>query len=214
MKTELQKLSQSLLLLKILDTDNNIFGNLKLQKQVFLNELSLMKANMGGLYYKYFRHNYGPFSADLMGDYTVLANKGFIHKTTYSLTERGQYLIEYVEGSIREHKDNKRIFRKVENTTEKYKKYNGTELMQRVYKLAVEPEDIPGESMQVKDIPSFRDILMPECHDFKYQLKIPPKILNDVKVELAMDQEEWENLEILHADAINSATRSLMKELS
>jgi len=214
MKTEKQKLSQSLLLLKILGTDNNIFGNLKLQKQVFLNELTLTGSKIGGLYYKYFCYNYGPFSADLMDNYSVLAHKGFIHKTTYSLTQRGEYLIEYIEGSIRKHKDNKRIFRTVENTTNRYRKYNGTELMQIVYRLVVEPEDMPGQSMKVKDIPVFKDILMPECHEFKYQLKIPPRILDDVKTELAMDQDEWKTLERTRADAVEDATKSLMRELS
>jgi uncharacterized protein YwgA len=214
MKTEKQKISQLLLLLKILETDNNIFGNLKLQKQVFLNELTLTRSNIGALYYKYFRYNYGPFSADLMDDYNVLAHKGFIHKTTYSLTERGEYLIEYIEGFIRKHKNNEHIFRKVEKTTERYKRYNGTELMQKVYRLVVEPEDMPGQSMKVKDIPAFKDILMPECHEFKYALKIPPRILDDVKTELAMDQDEWGNLERTRADAVEDATKSLMRELS
>ena len=177
MKTERQKIAQSLLLLKILREDENIFGRTKLQKQVFLNELRLIQSNLGGLYYNYFRYNYGPFSSELFTDFTVLANKGFLHKTTFRLTDRGRYLVEYVEGSIKGYKGNAKIFETVESTTRKYKKYNGTQLMKMVYRLEVEPDDMPGQKLQVEDIDTFVNILLPELHKYKFELEFPAGIL-------------------------------------
>lgn len=214
MKTKKQKMSQSLLLLKILQEDENILGNLKLQKQVFLNELKLLESDMGGLYYKYFRYNYGPFSSDLWTDFTVLANRGFIHKTTYRLTERGQYLIKFVEGSISKYQNNEKIFDLIKHTTGKYRKYTGSQLMKIVYNLAVEPEDIPGEKVKIEDMPTFTEILLPECHTFKYELKIPDYLLDDIKSELAMDKETWNNLEENHVQAIKRATQELKNAIA
>lgn len=214
MKTEKQKISQSLLLLKILQEDGNILGNLKLQKQVFLNELRLLQSNIGGLYYKYFRYNYGPFSGDLWMDFTLLANKGFVYKTTHELTPRGRYLLEFVEGSIRKHKDNEEIFNLIERTTAKYRKYTGTQLMNLVYELVVEPEDMPRQKVKIEDIPAHTNILLPECHTFKYELKIPDHFLDDIKSELGMDKDTWDNLEENHAQAIKRATQELKNAIA
>ena len=214
MKTEKQKIAQSLLLLKILREDENVFGRTKLQKQVFLNELRLIQSDLGGLYYNYFRYNYGPFSSDLFTDFTVLGNKGFLHKTTFKLTERGQYLIDYVEGSIKNFKANAKIFEMVESTTRKYRKYNGTELMKMVYRLEVEPDDMRGQQLQIENIDTFVNILLPELHKYKHELEFPSGILEDVKEELAMDQDTWNNLAETRADVIKKASRDLMKAVS
>jgi uncharacterized protein YwgA len=214
MKTEKQRIAETVLLLRILGKDNNIFGNLKLQKEVFLTELRLLEANLGGLYYKYFFYNYGPFSSDLATDYTSLAEKGFIHKTTYRLTPRGQYLVEFVEGSIRRHGQNSKILDIVDTTVTKYRKFNGRQLMQIVYDLVVEPEDMPGKKIKIEDMPIFTDILLPECCNFKSQLEIPAHLLADIKAELSLDKKIWESLEEVHADAIKEATQSLMRAVS
>ena len=214
MKTEKQKIAQSLLLLKILREDENVFGRTKLQKQVFLNELRLIQSNLGGLYYNYFRYNYGPFSSELFTDFTVLANKGFLHKTTFRLTDRGRYLVDYVEGSIKGYRGNAKIFETVESTTRKYKKYNGTQLMKMAYRLEVEPDDMPGQKLQVEDIDTFVNILLPELHKYKFELEFPAGILEDIKEELAMEQSTWDSLENIHANVITKATRNLMKVVS
>lgn len=214
MKTEKQKVAQSLLLLKILREDENVFGRTKLQKQVFLNELRLIQSNLGGLYYNYFRYNYGPFSSDLFTDFTVLANKGFLHKTTFRLTDRGRYLVDYVEGSIKGYRGNAKIFDTVDSTTRKYKKYNGTQLVKMVYRLEVEPDDMPGQKLQVEDVDTFVNILLPELHKYKHELEFPTGILEDVKDELAMDQDTWNRLEDTRADVIKGASRDLMKAVS
>ena len=214
MKTEKQKIAQSLLLLKILREDENVFGRTKLQKQVFLNELRLIQSNLGGLYYNYFRYNYGPFSSELFTDFTVLANKGFLQKTTFRLTDRGRYLVDYVEGSIKGYRGNAKIFEMVESTTRKYKKYNGTQLMKLAYLLEVEPDDMPGQKIQIEDIDTFVNILLPEIHKYKFELEFPTGILQDIKEELAMEQSTWDSLEDIHASVITKATRNLMKAVS
>jgi uncharacterized protein YwgA len=169
---------------------------------------------LGGLYYNYFRYNYGPFSSELFTDFTVLANKGFLHKTTFRLTDRGRYLVDYVEGSIKGYKGNAKIFETVESTTRKYKKYNGTQLMKMAYRLEVEPDDMPGQKIQVQDIDTFVNILLPELHKYKFELEFPAGILEDIKEELAMEQSTWDSLEDIHANVITKATRNLMRLVS
>jgi len=187
MKTEKQKISQMLLLLRILAKDENIWGNLKLQKQVFLNELALIKANIGGLYYKYFRYQLGPFSAELASDFQWVTNAGLAHKTTYKLTDKGQYLVDFLEGTIGDYKNNAQILKLLDKTTQKYQPYDGQRLMKLVYQLLVEPEDMPGAELKIEQMPTFMDILLPDRHEFKYQFQIPPSILEDIKEELAFN---------------------------
>lgn len=194
MKTEKQKLSQMLLLLRILSRDGNILGNLKLQKQVFLNELALMHSDFGGLYYKYFRYHLGPFSAELAGDFLWIGEVGLAHKTTYKLTDRGQYLVEFVEGTIGGYKHNAQILKIVDKTTQKYESYDGQKLMRLVYQLEIEPEDMPGSELKVAQMPPFMDILLPECHEFKHQFEIPAPILEDIKAEIALTPEQEKKL--------------------
>jgi len=213
MKTENQKVSENILLLKILEKDNNILGATKLQKQVFLNELKLDEMDAGGLYYKYFRYNYGPFSFQLQNSYNILADKGFVHKTTYRLTDRGKYFIGYAEGCLASYKNNSRIFESVEETTQKYKRYNGTQLMRLVYDMAIAPVENPTRRMKIKDIPAFTDLLRPECNSFEYELKFPAHILEDFKEELAMDKDTWDNLEESQSPAIKKATHALAAAL-
>jgi uncharacterized protein YwgA len=214
MKTEEQKISESILLLKVLQEDDNIFGATKLQKQVFLNELKLIDIDSGGLYYKYFRYNYGPFSRQLQDNYNALADKGFIHKTTYRLTDRGEYLIGFVEGCIVHYRDNGKIFETVKATTNKYRKYTGKQLMDLVYDMAIVPVELPDRRMKIKDIPMFIDLLWPERDKVEHKLTFPRHILDDIKAELAMDKDTWDNLEQTQADAVRKATRSLSAALS
>lgn len=194
METEKQKLSQSLLLLKILGADDNIFGNLKLQKQVFLNEWNLIKSDLGGLYYKYFRYHLGPFSADLTSTFQWLANVGLVHKSTYKLTNRGEYLVNFLEGTTKHYRRNSKIFKTLDKTIDKYKPYTGQQLMNMVYRMVIEPEDMPGEKLKIKDIPAFTDILLPECRQLKYELEIPQHILKDIKAELDFDKDQQTRL--------------------
>ena len=214
MKTEQQKISEIILLLKVLQEDDNIGGATKLQKQIFLNELQLTDRKSGGLYYKYFRYNYGPFSRQLQDNFNALVNLGFVHKTTYRPTERGKYLIGYVEGCIANYQDNALIFDIIGTTTAKYRKYNGSQLMRLVYDMAISPIERPDHKMKIKDIQIFTDLLLPECETFKHELSFPDQIFSDIKAELSMDKETWDNLEDTHAGAIKKATEELKNAIA
>jgi uncharacterized protein YwgA len=190
MKTEQQKISQIVLLLHILAKDASILGNLKLQKEVFLNEFNLTKSNCGGLYYKFFRYQFGPYSSNLTTDFQWLRNVGLVHKSTYKPTERGQYLADFIEGTIRSYHKNARIFDAIDKITEKCKPYTGQQLMNIVYRLSIEPEDMPGRNLKIRDIPMFTDLLAPEYREFKIELDIPENIVEDIRAEVAFDEEE------------------------
>lgn len=209
MKSEKQKISEALLLLRILQRDNNIFGNLKLQKEVFLTELKLLEAGLGGLYYRYFRYNYGPYSRELAESFKWLAERSFIHKTTFTLTERGLYLVELTEGVLRDYKQNPKIFDAVDSTVDEHRRHNGYQLTQVVYNTKVAPHDVPGEELKVKDIPMFCDILVIEDFENAAGLAFPPSFLDTLKSELEMDRETWESLPEKHRGALRRAKKRL-----
>lgn len=214
MKTEKQIIAEKLLLLRILYKDNNIWGNLKLQKEVFLSELNLLGARLGGLYYKYFCYNLGPYSKELAENFKLLIERGFIHKSTYDLTNRGIYFVEFVEGVIGNYKKNSKILKTVDSTVEKYKKYNGDQLMRIVYNLKVTPCAIPDKKIKVRDIPVFSDILVPEECQTKINLEIPPHIFDDIKAELEMDSESWETISKRSRGAVKRADRRLLSAIA
>ncbi len=214
MKTEKQKIIQRLLLLRILAQDENIWGNLKLQKQVFLNELALIKSNFGGLYYKYFRYQLGPFSADLAADFQWVANTGLAHKTTYKVTDRGQYLVDFVDGTIGDYKNNSQILKLIDKTTARYTPYDGQKLMKLVYQLALPPEDTPGTEVKIEKMPTFMDILSPERHTFKCEFQIPPSTLEDIKDELGYNEDQERKLKKKLPTLLAQSGKRLRESLS
>lgn len=214
MKTEKQKIAQTVLLLRILQKDNNIFGNLKLQKEVFLSELNLLNSKLGGLYYKYFRYTFGPYSKELAETFKVLRNRGFVHKTTYTLTERGTYFVEFVEGVIANYKQNSKILDALDSTVAEYRKCNGYQLTNTVYNMKIAPHDFPNEKMKIKDIPIFCDILVPDKSQTRINLDIPSHILNDIKAELEMDSEYWDSILERNQDAVKRADRRLLSAIA
>ena len=210
MKTEKQKIAQTILLLRILHKDNNISGNLKLQKEVFLSELRLLNQKLGGLYYKYFRYTYGPYSKELAETLKSLADRGFVHKSTYTLTERGTYFIEFVEAMIGDYRQNSKILKVVDSTVKEYERYSGPRLTNIVYELKVIPRDMPGEEVKVKDIPVFCDILVPEESEMAVNFEIPSQVLDDIKTELEIDMESWERMAERNPDSLKRAKQKLL----
>lgn len=210
MKTEKQIIAEKLLLLRILQKDHNITGNLKLQKQVFLSELSLLNSRLGGLYYKYFRYTYGPYSKELAETFKSLADRGFVHKTTYTLTDRGIYFVEFVEGMIGNYKENSTILRVVDSTVEQYRRYSGPKLTDIVYNLKVVAHNMPDEELKIKDIPVFCDILVPEESEIKINFEIPSQVLDDIKAEFEIDVESWGKIAERNPDSLKRAKQKLV----
>ena len=86
--------------------------------------------------------------------------------------------------------------------------------MDLVYDMAIMPVELPDRRMKIKDIPMFIDLLWPERDKVEHKLTFPRHILDDIKAELAMDKDTWDNLEQTQADAVREATRSLSAALS
>lgn len=214
MKTEKQEISETLLLLRILQKDDNIDGSLKLQKEVFLTEQNLLRSQLGVLCYKYFRYTWGPYSKELAEKFKSLAERGFVHKTTYTLTERGIYLLEFVDGILRDYRHNSKIFEIVDSTVAKYKRYSGPQLTNIVYNTEVEAHDSPGKELKVKDIPVFTDIFVPEDFEHMAGLEFPPALLHALKAELSMDKETWESLPEKKQNALRRAKKQLLAAIA
>lgn len=209
MKTESQKLSETLLLLRILEKDRNISGKLKFQKEVFLAELALLESNLGGLFFKFFRYNLGPYSKDLTQTYEFLALQGFVHRSNFRLTERGEYLNKWVELTLKSYENNSKIYRVIDSTVKKYSPYHGEGLKRRVYRLKVKPFDMPEKEMAVEEIPSFTDIIVPQQFSSTLNLKIPSSLKKDLKIEFGIEKENWAHLESYYPKALKRAENRL-----
>lgn len=209
MKTESQKISETLLLLRIVEKDRNILGRLKFQKEVFLAEWTLLESNLGGLFFKFFRYNLGPYSKDLAETFEFLCQKGFIHKSNFRLTERGEYLNEFVEKTLKSYQNNSKIFHAVDSTVKKYSHFNGQELKNQVYRLKVKPFDLPEKELTVEKIPSFTDIIVPQQFSSTLNFQIPLSLERDLKIEFGMEKKNWENIEKHYPKALKRAENRL-----
>ena len=214
MKPEKQKIAEAILLLRILHQDSNILGNLKLQKEVFLSELNLLRSKMGGLYYKFFRYTLGAYSPELAESFKLLVERGFVYKSSFKLTDRGMYLVEFTEGAIKDYRHNAKILSNIDSTVKQYKHYNGMQLKRIVYDLKLEFDDMPGKKVRVEDIPTFFDILVPEHSEVSFSLEIPAHILEDIKTELAMDESSWEALGKEDPKVLKRSKRRLLAALN
>lgn len=199
MRTEKQIIKDKILLLYLISLAkkiNDIEGNLKLQKLVFLTEWKLMDSDIKAFHFKFFRYRLGPFSKELLCDYNNLKEEKYL-KSFFNLTEKAVNFLEYALESIKNLGNNSKIIDKINEICTIYSKYTGIVLTNKVYNMEIEPYDLPGQKMKIKDIPTFFDILVPENFEAKNKLEIPDFLLEDIKQEFEnteLTQEEENNI--------------------
>jgi uncharacterized protein YwgA len=189
MRTELDKLFDAPLLLYIMQQSAPIYSRTKLQKVTFLTELHLRDQHLIGPHFPFIRYQKGPFSGLLWNTFDELGKKGFLHKSTFGLTDRGKFLLDLVIPELKSLPQNQAIFQVMDRTLHRYKEKNGGELIKQVYDLIIEPDDLPGEEMRIEDIPLGLEILVPASGG----LDIPLYLQRLVHDELELTNEELGN---------------------
>ena len=168
-------------------------GNTKAQKLVFLAELQGQEAGIALSHFKFFRYQYGPYSAFLANDITALEDVGVITKSSRRLTKRGHFLHDYVLGALSDDGRAGPTTAAVDivgRVAKKYGVWAGKSLMEHVYGLTVPVIDFGGQRLRVVDIPVFVDILDPvHTADLQDVQPLPSDLIDDIQSELAIPEE-------------------------
>lgn len=132
-RTVPEKLIDKLLLLYLV---NDTLGHIKflvetkLQKLVFLSELSMFKKEEKGLNYTFIKLDYGPFSQELRGDLGQLIQQEILMERGLRPLENANFILEDFQEIFER---NKCFIKKIEKTTEKYSKVYTKKLVGRVH---------------------------------------------------------------------------------
>ena len=127
-----------------------------MQKLVFLAQLQGQRTGIVLSHFRFFRYQLGPFSAFLANDITALEGVGVVTKSSRRLTNRGQFLHDYILGAL---KDDGReglttaALGIVDGIARRYGGRTGRSLMEHVYGLTVPVIDYGGQRVRVAEIP-------------------------------------------------------------
>jgi uncharacterized protein YwgA len=195
-----EQIIDNLLLLYIVnrtnELGNNIFGKTKLQKLCFLAEWQLMKHDMKGLHFNFFRYINGPFSKDLAKDYDFLVKNQNLYTYVFNLTADGKNILNAFLKCTRSISHNSNFFEILDSIIKKWGKYCGTDLMNFVYEMNIHPYDIPDREMKIREIPQYHDILVPEKYmRFKKQFNLPDEFVEDFIYLLNLDTESKKKMQ-------------------
>lgn len=174
----------------LLDCVNRTFGidgNLKVQKLLFLHEFKGIQNRLKSNHYKYFRHNFGPYSKDLANDIIELEKLGFISGSSRRLSKRGKLFLEYFQPEVQMSLGESLHY--AQEICQEYGKFSGPQLVNKVYRLSVPVYDFGGTSAVVKEIPTFTDIFDP-IHDAttKELPLLDNKTLEQMKEEFSIEE--------------------------
>jgi len=174
-----------------------ISGALKLQKIIFLAEWEMIKRELKGFHFKFFRYNLGPYSKQLQLDYNSLAEKGFINKSTYSLTVCGRSLIKHLLSVPKIYEENAIFFQSLDESLNKWGIHSGEELKNKIYNMSITPHDLPNFETLIKDIPMFFDIIVPELLQNLKEFKLPPDAIEDLEYEFSLTTKDRKLMRII-----------------
>ena len=193
MRTLGQQCWDKFVLLRLFREISSASGNLKAQKLVFLAQLQGQQTGIALSHFRFFRYQLGPYSAFLANDITALEGVGVVTKSTKRLTNRGQFLHDYILGAL---KDDGReglataALGIVDGIARRYGGRTGRSLMDHVYGLNVPVVDYGGQRVLVAEIPTGLDILDPAHTDNLEDIQpLPPDLINDIQSELAIPAE-------------------------
>jgi uncharacterized protein YwgA len=186
MRNATDKVVDSVLLTYLMQQCAPIFGRTKIQKSMFLVELGLKKAELVGPHFRFMRYHNGPFSRQVWDSFDDLVSSGFLHKTTFDLTERGKFLLELVIPEIR--RLNPNILSVVDHELSSCKQRTGEDLMRYIYGLQVTPDEEPSRQMRIEDIPLGWTIIDPPSGG----LNVPADLEALMRDELSRSQRDIE----------------------
>jgi uncharacterized protein YwgA len=155
--------------------------NLKIQKLTFISEdTARQREKLKAANFSFFRYNQGPYSKELADAVRELENLGLIDPETRVPTERGRYVLDYVEEFVNESKPAQHALRILGETCKKYKKVKSSKLVNVVYDMKVPVAQFDGKIMKVRDIPKNIDIIRPGSENLTDFSVFPQDIIEDL----------------------------------
>lgn len=165
---------------------DQIDGNLKIQKLVFLSELEGLNKNIITTHFRFFRYQYGPYSPVLADDVKTLIKQGFI-TTKHILTKRAQFVLDYTKDAIDSSTPARKVLTLLNEIAKKYGRRSGPWLTDLVYGLEVPVHDFNRKLMKVRDIETGFDIVVPTRTPNISKIEpFSEDLINDLKEEFAI----------------------------
>lgn len=209
MRSNLDKPIDAVFLLHILKEAAPIYGRTKVQKATFLVEYDLKEKGLrGGPHFSFIRYLKGPFSRQVWDTYDELAEKGFVRKSDFELTERGKFLLELAIPELRE--KNPEVFRAINARLEWCKRKHGPSLIDYVYRIETEPDGAPGTRMKIGDMAFGLPILDPQPGG----LEVSEETAQLIHEELELTQEELADAQRRLPELEQRAVRNLTEALN
>ena len=126
-----------------------ILGETKLQKLVFLAEREMLGKRYKGFNYNFVRLDFGPYSAELKRDLTLLLEVGLVEdhpREGLVLTQRGERVLREVMPLLRRHAE---ILEVIEGVNERFAGMDLGDLLEHVYGL---PRPLKGAKVTIREV--------------------------------------------------------------
>jgi hypothetical protein len=136
-------------------------GKTRLQKLVFLCELSLHRQSLVGFYHRFFRLHLGPFSKDLANLMLRFVQAGLVHSWSSRTTGHVSKLIDEYAEVLAPLGSNGKILTSITACIEEHGGTPRDELMAQVYEIVWTPIHFPEMRGKIRDLPSAVDLLDP-----------------------------------------------------
>ncbi len=178
-------------LLNLFQCSEEPLDNLKIQKLTFISEDKAREEDkLKAAHYPFFRFNLGPYSKVLANDVRTLEDLGFVHPETRCPTERGRYILDYVQEFIKQSKEAQHSLKILSNVCKKYRDVKSSKLVNIVYKMEVPVVQFNGKVMTVRDIPLHTDIIDPALENLSDIPVFTQEALDDLQVEFSLSAED------------------------
>jgi uncharacterized protein YwgA len=160
--------------------------NLKIQKMVFLSEVEGRARNFATANFPFFRYHFGPYSKVAANLVRKLEVFGFVDPEFHQPSERGEYVLDYVQEFIRQSPRAVEALEILHAMCEKYRDTKSSALVDIVYGMKVSVIGMGGRVMTVRDIPECVDIIVPAEEKLETFIPFPKDLLDDLATEFSL----------------------------
>lgn len=136
---------------------SKMWGDVKLQKLVFLTEKRMIEEDKRGFHYRFFRWDHGPMSRGVYEDHDFLKSHDLVDSESLEVSEQGRSILDQSSGLLER---NEEYLSHIDEVTANFGNYSGSDLKSVVYDMEVSPLTL-GRSIKVEDIPEGVDIYFP-----------------------------------------------------
>ncbi len=190
MRNEEQEIWDQVFLLNLFGCSDEPLDNLKIQKIVFISEDEARKLKLAAAHFPFFRYNLGPYSKVVANDVRKLEDFGFIDPETRRPTERGEYILAYIDECVARSEQAKTALGILNAVCREYRYTKSSDLVDIVYGRDVPVVGFNGKVMKVRDIPLCTDILLPIEEKLSEPIHLSEELLSDLQTEFSLSAED------------------------